>query len=287
MNILITGASGFVGKNIYEQLRSKYSLYIPNHSELDLTNSLQVDDYFNNNKFDIVIHCANVGGKRNDDKNINILNTNLRIFLNLLKNKNKYGKMIYFGSGAEYDKSLDIVNATESDFGKRLPIDDYGLYKYTCSKLIENTNNVYCLRLFGVFGKYEDISVRFISSLIINYILRQPLQINQDCLFEYLYIDDLVKIVDYFILNSPDEKYFNVGTGEKSRLIDLANKINQLGNYSVPISIKNKFMNREYTCNCDLIKSTIPNLSYTPIDVSIKNMYLYYLNNIDLLTKNE
>ncbi|MDO8610248.1 MAG: NAD-dependent epimerase/dehydratase family protein [bacterium] len=280
MNILITGGNGFIGRNIIEFFASKYKLFSPSHTELDLLDTNSVDQFFGKNIIDVVIHCANVGGKRNDDKNINILNTNLRIFSNLLKNQTKFGKMIYFGSGAEYDKSRDIANIKESDFGNNIPVDDYGLYKYICSKLIENTNNIYCLRLFGVYGKYEDISVRLISNLISNYILKQPLTINQDCLFEYLYIDDFVKILEFFIHNSPKERFYNVGTGVQYRLLDLASIVNRLGDYSTPIIVKNPGMNKEYTSNCDKLKSIIPNLTYTPIETGINDLYQFYLRNL-------
>ena len=35
-NILITGGSGFIGKNLREQLQGKYNIYAPSHSELEL-----------------------------------------------------------------------------------------------------------------------------------------------------------------------------------------------------------------------------------------------------------
>lgn len=290
--IFITGGSGFIGRNIVEFLDSKYKILNPSHKELDLVDNEAVDEFFKKNKIDIVIHVANIGGLRNDIDSNDSIKNNLKMFFNIVKNKDKFGKMIQFGSGAEYDKSKDIVDIKESDFDLNIPKDDYGFYKYICSKYIENSTNIYCLRIFGIFGKYEDFRVKFISNLICKYICKMPLTMIQDCYFDYIYIDDFLKIIEYFIKNSPKERFFNVGCGDKINLLSLAQKINKLSDYSLPITIKQSGLNREYTSNSNLLKKEIKNLKFMSVDQSIKNLYQYYLTKksiIDpnLLTKNE
>ena len=56
-SILITGASGKLGKRIVE-LNSKYILLQPSRSELDITNEDSVCSYFTKFHFDGIIHCA-------------------------------------------------------------------------------------------------------------------------------------------------------------------------------------------------------------------------------------
>lgn len=292
MRILLTGGSGFIGRNFWETYKDKYDILKPSHKELDLSNTDEVDAFFSKNKIDVVVHCANIGGLRNSGDLNDIVKTNLKMFFNIVKNKNKFGKMIHLGSGAEYDKSRNIVKIKESDFGIKIPNDDYGFYKYVCSKYIENSSNIYCLRLFGVFGKYEDYLIKFISNLICKYIKKMPLTMIRDCYFDYIYINDLVKIIDYFVNNKPKERFFNVGSGQRVRLLSLAKKINKLSNYSLPIVIKNKGLNKEYTTNNSRLKKEIKGLKLKTIDESMKDLYKYYLSNqkfIDfkLLTKNE
>lgn len=292
MRILLTGGSGFIGRNFVECFRDKYEIMNPSHEELDFLNTKAVDNFFDKNKIDMVVHCANVGGLRNSKDNNDLIKINLKMFFNIVRNSDKFGKMIQMGSGAEYDKSKDITIVKESDFNFNIPSDDYGFYKYVCSKYIENSNNIYCLRIFGIFGKYEDYSVKFISNLICKYIYKMPLTMIQDCNFDYLYIDDFMKIIEYFIDNSPKEKFFNVGSGEKINLFGLAEKINKLDNYFLPITVKQSGLNKEYTCDNNLLKKEIKNLRLTPIDEAIKNLYQYYLSNKSiinpsLLTKNE
>lgn len=290
--IFLTGGSGFIGRNIIETFDKDYEILSPSHKELDLLDTSAVDDFFKRNKIDIVIHCANIGGLRNSLVSDDLVKTNLKIFFNIIRNRSRFGKMIHMGSGAEYDKSKDIVDVKESEFDTTIPKDDYGFYKYVCSKYIENCNNIYCLRIFGIFGKYEDYTIKFISNLICKYIYKLPLTMIQDCKFDYIYIEDFMNIIKYFIKNSPKEKFFNIGSGNKYNLYSLAEKINKLDIYSLPITVQKKGLNREYTTNIDLLKSEIKDLKLKTIDQTIKSFYLYYLShksiiNPDLLTKNE
>jgi GDP-L-fucose synthase len=292
MRILLTGGSGFIGRNFWETYKDKYDILNPGHSELDLLDTVAVDKFFLKNKIDVVVHCANIGGLRNSGVINDAVKLNLKMFFNIVKNKDKFGKMIHLGSGAEYDKSRDIVKIKESDFGIKIPNDDYGFYKYVCSKYIENSSNIYCLRVFGVFGKYEDYLIKFISNLICKYIKKMPLTMIRDCYFDYIYINDLVKIIDYFVNNKPREKFFNVGSGQRVSLLSLAKKINELDDYSLPIIVKNKGLNKEYTANNSRLKKEIKGLKLKTIDEAIKDLYKYCLSNqkfIDfkLLTKND
>ncbi|EAK7523551.1 NAD-dependent epimerase/dehydratase family protein, partial [Campylobacter coli] len=194
MNIFITGSNGFIGKHLKEYLQQRYlhyTLYCPSSKELDLTNENAVDNFIKNRKIDIIIHLANKG-----EYKIGFQNTveyNLRIFLNLLKHANKVYKFLSFGSGAEYGKHCNIINIKEEEC-KNYALDSYGFYKQIASRLIKNYNNAIHLRLFGVYGEYEDYRFKFISNAIVKNLLKLPIVIYQNCFFDYIYIADLVRI---------------------------------------------------------------------------------------------
>jgi len=277
--IFITGGNGFIGKNFIEYAYGKYELIHPSHRELDLLDENAVDSFFNNNQIDVVLHCANIGGLRSNLHLEKVVQNNLRIFFNIIKNKKKFKKMIHLGSGAEYDKLKDIKKIKETDFGKSIPQDDYGFYKYVCSKYIENTENIYCLRLFGVFGKYEDFKIKFISNLIIRYLIKEPLLMIQNTYFDFLDVCDLSKIIDYFINNNPKYQFYNIGAGVRYELLSIAKRINLLNNYSLNIVVQKQGFNKEYTCNNDRLLSEIKGLKITPLSLSIINLYNYYKEN--------
>src|SRR5581483_7834590 len=56
--ILITGASGFIGRNLASQLGSRHELAAPHRAELDLLDAERVRSYLRDGQFDVVIHAA-------------------------------------------------------------------------------------------------------------------------------------------------------------------------------------------------------------------------------------
>ena len=48
--ILLTGGSGFIGKNLKELLRKDFNIFSPTSKQLDLTNSDKVLAYLKKNK---------------------------------------------------------------------------------------------------------------------------------------------------------------------------------------------------------------------------------------------
>lgn len=276
-NILITGGSGFIGKNLIEVFGKKYNVLSPTHKELDLLNTVDVDNFFAKNQVDVVIHCALVGGNRKEEQEEKFLLKNLRMFFNIVRNKDRFGKMINLGSGAEYDKSRPIIDVKEEEFGKNIPVDEYGFFKYVCSKYIEKQDHIISLRIFGLFGKYEDYRYRFISNAICQNISGFPITINQNVIFDYVFIDDFLKILNYFIDHESKHKFFNIGSGIKIDLITIANLINKVANKKSEIIVKNSDLNNEYSCNNNRLMSELGNsFKFTKIEKSIKSLYDWY-----------
>jgi len=51
LNVLLTGGSGFIGRNILESfLAEKYNIVAPRHAELDLIDDDAVKHFFEKNK---------------------------------------------------------------------------------------------------------------------------------------------------------------------------------------------------------------------------------------------
>lgn len=277
--ILITGSNGFIGKNLEEQLKSKYNIYAPKRKELNLLDEKSVERYLNINKFDIVIHSAiqNTLGEAKVFEN-KALDRNLRMFFNLERCKDQYLKMYYFGSGSEYDRQNYIPQMSEEYFDTFIPKDSYGFSKYIMSKAISNSRNIYNLRLFGVFGKYEKWEHRFISNSICKVINNIPIKIKQNVNFDYLYIDDLCEIMEWFINNTPKHKYYNICTGNKIDLITIAKKIIENSKKDIKLIIEKHGLSREYTGDNSRLINEIGSYKFKPIDESIKELYKYYFS---------
>ena len=114
--ILIAGASGMVGKSIYNYLKksknysneSPFILLTPNRKNLNLLDNSCVDSWFNINRPSIVIiAAAKVGGiLANNNYPYDFIIENLKIQTNLIEASWKYGveKLIFLGSSCIYPK---------------------------------------------------------------------------------------------------------------------------------------------------------------------------------------
>lgn len=285
MKIFLTGGNGFIGKNFIEQVGAKYSIIAPSHKELDLLNKAQVSSFMAKHAVDVVLHTANVGGSKKDAQIENPAEKNILMFNNLVSALTDNQRMIFLGSGAEYDKSGNLVMTTEDDFGKSIPKDEYGFSKYTCSKIIETKPNIVNLRCFGVFGKYEDYTQRFISGAIVEALNGKPITIRQNVWFDYLYVDDLVKIIEHFIFSPGNFKFYNTGRGEKVDLITLASIVNEVCGSNLGINVLNSGLSREYTCNNQRLMDQLGGFKFTTFKQAIINMVDWYKINLPKLTK--
>lgn len=284
--ILILGSSGFVGRNLVEKLSRKYDLLLPSRTELNILDESSLKKYFKTKKVEVVINAAVVGGSRKEEYENFMLQNNLKMFFNIVRNKKYFKKMIHFGSGAEYDKKRALINIKEEDFDKKIPEDEYGFYKYICSKYIEETNNIVNLRIFGLFGKYEDYRYRFISNAICRNIYGLPITLHQDVYFDYLYINDFIKIIDYFIINDAKYKSYNIGTGSPVSLLTLAKKINEIADIKSEILVKKKGLNWQYSCNNNRLKEETKDFSFQSISGSLEELYGWYKRNKNSIDKN-
>ena len=274
--ILITGSTGFIGKNIVQYLEDNYCIISPSHRELDLLSQEKVTHFFDDNDIDFVIHCANFGGTRKSPGSGETIEKNLRMFSNLVENRDYYNKLIHLGSGAEYNKKLNLQQVSEDEIGKNIPIDEYGFSKYLISKYIEENEKIYCLRLFGIFGKYEDYEFKFISNAIVKNLLHLPITIRQNVNFSWLYIDDLLKVLDYFLTQNPSFSSYNVTPHETVDLVSIAEMINSLSDYQSDIIIENEGLNLEYSGSNKRLASEMKNLKFTSMESALKDLMDYY-----------
>lgn len=286
MNIFITGANGFIGKHLKEYLTKNYQQYnllTPSSQEVDLLNQRSLDNFMKQNKVDIIIHLANRGGERNTIEMKNVTEYNLRIFFNIAKYEKNVQKIISFGSGAEYSKHKPIIKAREEDYLLYSPLDEYGFYKSIESKYIEKSDKILQLRVFGVYGEYENYRYKFISNAIVKNLLHLPIIINQNVYFDYIYIDDLVKIIDWFVHHEPKEKIYNATSGEKVDLITLSKLVNETSNFTSEIKVLNDGLNNEYTSNNKRLMKELGNFEFTSHKNAMKKMRKYFLDNFDKL----
>lgn len=278
MSLLLTGSSGFIGKNLKIALGSEYNLLTPTHSELDLTDAASVKSYFENNNIDFIIHCASVGGARGVEDEKTTVEKNLSMVNNLIKFKNENTRIILFGSGAMYDKSKNLHKVKEAEIGKVIPKDLYGLSKLKIAELTKNRDDITCLNIFACYG-YGEKSSRFPSYAIEKALNNEPIIINQNVVFDYLFVEDMVKIVKYFIKNTPCDKIINITPTESISLVEIAELVNLMSENPAGFRLKSNEMNNEYTGDNALLLKNYKDFKFTSMKDGLKKLYDYKKEN--------
>lgn len=279
MNILIIGKNGFISSSLcYYFAKNNYNFIQTSSSELDFINEKQVDNFMNSiDNYDYLIFTPIYGGRRTIEDSEEIIEKNKIMYHNLLKHKNKFKLIFYFGSGAAFSRNTNIYNYDNDKLGKSIPDqtkDFYGYSKYYIENDIRNHNNIINLRIFNCFGFNEDEN-RMIKSNILNYINNVDMIIHQDRYFDFIYIEDLYKLIISFINGKQNNKEINCVYQEKLKLSDVAKIINDLGEKKVNISILNNIQGNSYCGKLNYNKIE----SFVGLRQGIKIIYDNILNN--------
>lgn len=223
LKVLITGGNGYIAKRIYNGLKDKYEITTVIRAQFDLTDRIKTDEWFYAQEYDTVIHTAISGGSRLQPETERVVEDNLAMYNNLYANKHRFKKLISFGSGAEIFA----------------PNTYYGVSKRTIADSIKDTANFYNLRIFATFDENE-LDTRFIKSNIKRYIKKEPMIIHTDKIMDFFYMKDLISLVDYYITDKQPSKTINCCYSQKYTLTNIADIINSIENYSVPVIVENK-----------------------------------------------
>lgn len=270
----MTGSGGFIGKNLKSYLKDKYELLTPRSYELDLTNTSAVKSYFENYDIDFVIHCGSIGGARGIQDKDTTIEDNLLMVDNILNFKKPDTRVILFGSGAMYDKSRNLHKVKESQIGEVIPYDLYGKSKLLIAEKIKNRNDVLMLNIFACYG-YGEKENRFPSDAINKVLQGEDIVINRNVIFDYLFVEDMERIVEYFILNNPKNNIINITPTNSASLLEIANIVRGFSSKKVDIKILNEELNNEYTGDNSLLLKNYPSLQFTSMECGLKKLYEY------------
>ena len=244
MNILITGAGGFIGTHLYNHMKSAHSItriFSPsqtagkqNSYSFDLTKYNEVETLtqeLSKTKYDCVIHLASKMASQNNIEEMSIFKKNVDMTENItfLIKRLKPEVVIHFSSMAVYPN----VSGCYSEENLPMPQKNndclYGLSKFSSEVLLDfilrnEDIRIVHLRVAQVYGE----GMR--QDRIITVMQKELEQKNiitvygngerQSC---FIKVGKLVKIVNY-LLNNKVNGVFNIGD-ENISYNDLAKKI--------------------------------------------------------------
>lgn len=281
MKVLITGGSGFIGRNLVEDLGGRYEIAAPTSAELNLLDEDCVREYLRAGHFDAVVHTATTRSNRRMGAPDDMLDRNCRMYFNLARNHKMFGRMLHFGSGAEYSRAGLPPKVGESYFDTHVPKDPYGFSKYICTKHAETQSNIYVLRLFGVFGKYEAWDVRFISNACARVVKGLPIVIRQNVLFDYLYVRELAKLLTLFLEHEPREKTYNMCRGETYSLLELAKMVAAAAGGGSEIIVRNAALGAEYSGDNTRMMNELGGFVFRAMSDCVGELYQWYAEHAD------
>ena len=280
MKLLIVGGTGFIGKNLkfFFSSLDNYEVHAPTRQELNLSDDTECSNYLKKLKPDFVIHSA---------VDITSVENSLKAFFNIFNNHEHFGHLVQIGSGAEYDKRKYHPLMTESHFSNSVPIDTYGVAKYSIANILESKNSKKFtnLRLFGIYGKFEDYSRRFISNNICRVLSGFPLSMNKNMLFDYIYVDDFARFLQMLLPQLPlTEVSYNFCSGKPVSFVYLVETIKKVMSVKTDIIIRNEGMNPEYSGDPSKLLNKFPEYSFTSYEDNITKLVDFYKK---ILTKDD
>ena len=233
--ILVTGSSGFIGKELIKKTSDlKIITDSTNGEKIDLLNK---NDVMKIESADIVIHLASKTPLKELD-DLEYFRNNLIITTNVLEYciKKKIKKLIYISSyvygNPEYfpideNHPINPHNAyTESKYiGERL-----------CKFFSENSKlNVIILRPFNIFGESMKDGY-FLSNIINSSKTNEKIKIlNKNSKRDFLHVNDFVNAILRAIDYECKFEIFNVGSGESFSFEEIISKIENFLNIKLNI----------------------------------------------------
>ena len=261
MNILVTGAAGFIGSHLCEKLlvdgntvvgfdnfdpfyertikENNLKTSISNGSfnlvEGDIRDTESVEKLFNENTFEVVVHLAAKAGVRPSIKDpivyykVNVLGT-----LNILEmmKKNDIKRLVFASSSSVYGDSPDVPYNETMNVNN--PISPYAATKIAAEIPCYNYRHLYnisatCLRFFTVYGprqRPEMAIAKFVKKAYEGDLI--SIYGDGSSLRDFTYIEDIIQGVVASIDRDLGFEIINIGESETIDLNTLLELIKEL-----------------------------------------------------------
>ena len=246
--IFVAGHNGLVGSSIVRKLKIKNfkNIIIKSKKELDLRDSIKVDNFFRKKKINyVILAAAKVGGiLANSKYGAEFLTENLQIQTNVISCSQKYKvkNLIFLGSSCIYPKvSKQPIKEEYLLTGKLEPTNEaYAIAKIAGLKMCENFNNQYktnykCLmpsNLFGPNDNYNLDNSHFLPAMI-KKLYQAKITNKKEVIFwgtgrpkrEMTYVDEIADACIFFLNKRTKHTLINIGSGFEKSIKEFAELI--------------------------------------------------------------
>ncbi|MBM55529.1 MAG: GDP-fucose synthetase [Euryarchaeota archaeon] len=243
-----------VGSAIVRKLRSlgHENFILKSSNELDLRNSAAVEEFFQNEKPEIVyLAAAKVGDiLANMRYPADFLFDNLAIASNVIRASHKYGveKLLFLGSSCIYPKhAQQPISESALLTGELEPTNEqYALAKIAGIKMCEayraqhgcNFISAMPTNLYGPGDNYHPENSHVLPSFIRRFHEAKSKGFSEvvcwgsgEPMREFLHVDDLAEACVFLMDIYDEEGWVNIGTGSDLRIKDLAKLVAEVVGY--------------------------------------------------------
>ena len=294
-SVLITGGSGFIGKNLIKRLKQEGAriINISNDGEAEGAKTIDIDltktdfSFLDNLHFDYVIHLAGFSSPRRsiDEKLTNKLNVDAteRLFKRLISSKIE--KAVFMSSYIVYSSSNQ--NLAEDFPLEKSP----GIYAKSkilaescCDNLIRHGFPLVIFRLSNVYGPHQqwlpDEIPTLVPQLISDALTKKEMNIqNGNPVRDYIYVGDVVEAVIQAVRNNYAGT-LNLGTGMGTSVRELANEISALTGSSAFFLNKDVVRAQRLVLDTSKAKNILNLTPKTSLREGLKKTISYYAEEI-------
>ena len=309
MKILLSGAAGFVGSNIFNKLNDGINkiTVIDNLKTGYLSNLPENVDFIHsdcsdetllelNETYDCIIHVAGQASKEGSFNDVFYdMNANAKSTLVLLEyaKKTNCNRFIFISTVCVYGGTSNPGTYNEDS---EIQYDTfYSIHKYTREKYLALYKKHYGIdytifRLFTCYGPGQDLtnmSKGMVSIYLSQFLNDQPDVLIKGSLERYrdfIYVEDVAYIVSDAINNKQlYNQIFNLGSGKSTTIGELLNIMKEEGNFNKNIIVEDEIIGDMVGCVADntKLKNIYKNrFEFTELNKGINKMVNFYTQKI-------
>tara|TARA_B100000287_G_scaffold432019_1_gene490424 strand:+ start:1597 stop:2565 length:969 start_codon:yes stop_codon:yes gene_type:complete len=306
--IYVAGHNGMVGSAIIRRLKQiDCDCLTVNSSDLDLMKINDVDNWFKENKPDVVfMAAAKVGGiHANNSYPVDFLYENIAIQNSLILNSHKYKvkKLMFLGSSCIYPVSAKqpLMESSLLTGSLEKTNESYAIAKITGIKLCQAYRKQYGAdfisvmptNLYGPGDNFHPENSHVVAALISKF--HNAVLSNKKTITlwgtgkpkrEFLDVDDLADGLFFIMENYSDNHPINIGTGKEISIIEFANLIKNISGWNGDIIFDSSYPDGMPRKVMDV--TNLKNLGWTAptkLESGIKKAYDWYVNNLSTVRK--
>jgi nucleoside-diphosphate-sugar epimerase len=289
--ILVTGGSGFIGRNLLDFLDSEGAEIIniarssKNLPGKNIVADLTITDFsfLDRLDFDYVVHLAAFSSPARSKNNEEVLALNTistsKLFQKLLEKNVK--KVIFFSTGLVYEASNErLTEESPLETEQNLYVKSKILSEKEGADFIARGLPLVIFRLSNSYGPYQDWEKEkeptLIPQLIEEALTKKQMHVwNPSPIRDYIYVDDVVRAITS-CFNNEFNGFVNLGTGKGSSVGEAVDIITKLTGVTPIYLHKPLIKNTDRVMNIEKFKNIFFWAPEIPLEDGLSRTLEYY-----------